>query len=98
MPASYETDLAQLTELLNDFDTIILMKVGPVLPQLLTALKNLDLLESTLYAERVGMPEEFVARGPALQALANQRRPYLSLLIVKPSQTGRRTDASTGIS
>lgn len=87
LPASYETDGEALRQLLADFDTVILMKVGPVLPQILTALEEMDLLESALYAERVGMPEEQMAHGPDLKALKNQRRPYLSLLIVKRDRT-----------
>ena len=87
LPASYETDADELRRLLADFDTVILMKVGPVLPQILAALEEMDLLESTLYAERVGMPEEQMAQGLELKALKNQRRPYLSLLIVKRDRT-----------
>jgi precorrin-2/cobalt-factor-2 C20-methyltransferase len=83
LPASYETDAAQLRRLLADFDTVILMKVGRVLPQILEALAEMDLLNSTVYAERVGMPEERIAFGAELAALRNERRPYLSLLIVK---------------
>jgi precorrin-2 methylase len=62
---------------------VILMKVGPVLPQILAAVDELNLLESSLYAERVGMPEEQIARGAEIRTLLNQRRPYLSLLIVR---------------
>jgi precorrin-2/cobalt-factor-2 C20-methyltransferase len=83
LPASYETDAAQLRRLLADFDTVILMKVGRVLPQILEALAEMDLLDSTVYAERVGMPEERIVFGPDLATLRNERRPYLSLLIVK---------------
>lgn len=83
LPASYETDESRLRHLLADFDTVILMKVGRVLPQILEALEEMGLLESSLYAERVGMPEEQIAVGSELQALKNQRRPYLSLLIVR---------------
>ena len=83
LPASYETDAGQLSRLLADYDTIILMKVGRVLPQILAALEEMDLLESTLYAERVGMPEERIALGPELKQLRDQRRPYLSLLIIR---------------
>jgi precorrin-2/cobalt-factor-2 C20-methyltransferase len=86
LPASYETDAAQLRRLLADYETVILLKVGPVLPQILTALEEMGLLESTLYAERVGMPEERIALGPEVRALHNQRRPYLSLLIVRRDQ------------
>jgi precorrin-2/cobalt-factor-2 C20-methyltransferase len=78
-------DTADLRRLLADFDTVILMKAGPVLPQVLATLAELNLLETTLYAEYVGLEEERLLLGPAL--LANfgpgQQGPYLSLLIVK---------------
>ncbi len=83
LPASYETDAAQLCRLLTDYETVIMLKVGPVLPQILAAVEEMGLLDSTLYAERVGMPEELIAVGPEVRALHNQRRPYLSLLIVR---------------
>jgi precorrin-2/cobalt-factor-2 C20-methyltransferase len=83
LPASYETDATQLRRLLADYETVILLKVGPALPQILAALAEMDLLNSTLYAERVGMPEERIALGSEIRALHNQRRPYLSLLIVR---------------
>lgn len=90
LPASYETDAVQLRRLLADYETIILMKVGTVLPQILNALDELDLLGSALYAERVGMPEEFIATGVELRALRNQRRPYLSLLMVRRGENPGR--------
>ncbi len=83
LPASYETEATKLRRLLADYETVILLKVGPVLPQILAALEEMDLLDSTLYAERVGMPEERIALGSAIRALHHQRRPYLSLLIVR---------------
>jgi precorrin-2/cobalt-factor-2 C20-methyltransferase len=83
LPASYETDVAQLRQLLANFDTVILMKVGRVLPQVLAALADLNLIDESLYAERVGMPEERIVLGRDLSALRDQVRPYLSLLIVR---------------
>ena len=81
LPASYETDGEMLRTLLHQFDTIILMKAGPVLPQLLTALKENNLLKSTVYAERIGMPEEKIITD--LQQLPSEPAPYMSLLIVR---------------
>lgn len=81
VPANHETDAAHLRRLLRDADTLILMKVGSVMPQVLTALEELDLLDNTIYAERVGMPEELIMRD--VRTLRGQRRPYLSLLIVR---------------
>ena len=80
LPASYETDAQALGRLLQDFDTVILMKVGPVLPRLLAALEELGLLDRAFYAERVGMPEERLVLD--LHSLPPEPAPYLSLLIV----------------
>ncbi|HMR68235.1 MAG TPA: precorrin-2 C(20)-methyltransferase [Anaerolineae bacterium] len=86
LPASYETDTAALRRLLLEFDTVILMKVGPVLPQVVAALEALALLDSAVYAERVGMPEECLIQGQDILSLRNERRPYLSLLIVRKAK------------
>ena len=83
LPASYETDATQLRQLFTTYETVIFLKVGPVLPQILAALDEVGLLESALYAERVGMPEEQIVQGVDIRSLHNQRRPYLSLLIVR---------------
>ncbi len=80
LPASYETDAATLGRLLQDFDTVILMKAGPVLPRLLAALEELGLLDRAFYAERVGMPEERLVLD--LRSLPPEPMPYLSLLVV----------------
>ena len=85
LPASYETDANRLRELLRTFDTVILMKAGTVLPQLLDAIDELGLLETTVYGERVGMPEEVLVTD--VTTLRGQRRPYLSLLIVRKGPT-----------
>ena len=86
LPASYETDADRLRDLLRTFDTVILMKAGTVLPQLLDAIDALGLAETTVYGERVGMPEEVLVTD--VTTLRGQRRPYLSLLIVRKAQTG----------
>ena len=90
LPASYETDAAALRQLFTTYETVIFLKVGPVLPQILAALDEVGLLEAAVYAERVGMPEEEIVQGAAIRALHNQRRPYLSLLLVRgQNQTNR---------
>jgi precorrin-2/cobalt-factor-2 C20-methyltransferase len=81
MPASYETDAATLRRLLTDFETIVLMKAGSALPAIVAALEELNLIDHALYAERVGMPEELIVRD--LRTLDPQRRPYLSLVIIR---------------
>jgi precorrin-2 C20-methyltransferase (EC 2.1.1.130)/cobalt-factor II C20-methyltransferase (EC 2.1.1.151) len=81
MPASYETDAATLRRLLTDFETVVLMKAGSALPAIVAALEELNLIDHALYAERVGMPEELIVRD--LRTIDPQRRPYLSLVIIR---------------
>ena len=87
LPASYETDAAALRRLLADFDTVILLKVGPVLPRIVAALREAGLLAHTIYAERVGMPEERIIHD--ITALPDAPAPYLSLLIVRRPEAER---------
>lgn len=82
IPASYDIAPSRLQQLLNEFETVVFMKVGPVLPQMVSLLATMNLLETTLYAERVGMPEETIRRGSELVGLT-EPKPYLSLLIVR---------------
>ena len=88
LPASYETSAEVLQDLFDRFDTVILLKVGTVLPQILEAVEGLGLLDSAVYGERVGMPEEVLVTD--VRSLKGQRRPYLSLLIVR--KEGRPID------
>ncbi len=81
LPASYETSAATLQRLLTDFETVVFMKAGAALPTIVKALRQLDLLDHALYAERVGLDGEFITRD--LRALDPRRRPYLSLVIVR---------------
>jgi precorrin-2/cobalt-factor-2 C20-methyltransferase len=84
VPASQAVQSAHLQRLCNDFETVILMKVGHVLPQVLIALETVGLLDRALYAEHVGMPDEQIVRD--VSSLRGQRRPYLSLLIIRQGE------------
>ncbi len=83
IPASRETNLAGLRRLLADFATLVLMKAGPVFPQIMDALEELGLVEQAVYVERLGLPEERVVRGADLRQMERVRQPYLSLMIVR---------------
>lgn len=79
LPAPAEA--AVLRALCAQFETVILMKVGRTLPQLVAILDELGLLAGTVYAEHLGMPEERIVRDVA--SLRGYVAPYLSLLIVR---------------
>lgn len=81
VPASEQIDSKQLRSLLTDFETVILMKVGTVLPQIIKLLEELELQERVIFAEKVGMPEEYITQD--LAALREKQNSYLSLLIVQ---------------
>ncbi len=85
LPASYETDLPALKALMQQFDTVVFLKAGTVLAQLLAAVDELGLTATSIYGEKVGMPEETLETD--VSVLAGQNRPYLSLLIVRKPET-----------
>ena len=81
VPAAY--GVAAVDRLLADFDTLVLMKVKPLLDELIVWLQTRDLLAETLFIERVGAPDERTFAGADLLALLGTKVSYLSLLIVK---------------
>lgn len=81
VPATDDTNADTLRQLCVSFETVIVMKVGRVLPQLVAALEELGLLNQATYAEHVGMPEERIVRD--VSHLRAYQGPYLSLLIVR---------------
>ena len=81
VPAAY--GVAAVDRLLPEFDTLVLMKVKPLMDELLDWLQQRGLLEAAHFIERVGAPGERALAGRALLALRGQTVHYLSLLIVK---------------
>ena len=79
VPAAYGVGMVE--GLLDDFDTLVLMKVKPLLDELIDLLARRGLLEHTCFIEKAGAPEERVVRDVA--SLRGQTVNYLSLLIVK---------------
>ena len=61
---------------------MVLLKVGRRWRWLRPMLVELELLESALYGERVGWPEQLVV--PAA-SVAAEERPYLSLVLLRPA-------------
>lgn len=60
VPASY--GLADLDALLGQFDTVVLMKIGPELPRITAALDARGLLPCAVYVSRATMPEQHIER------------------------------------
>ena len=81
VPAAY--GVSMLPRLLHDFDTLVLMKVKPVLDELIDWLMKHGLLGEAHFVEKVGAEDERSVSGDALLALRGQKVSYLSLVIVR---------------
>lgn len=79
IPAAYGT--AVIERLLDEFDTLVLMKVKPLLDEVLELLERRGLSASSCFVEKVGAPEQRVVRD--LASLRGEKVNYLSLLLVQ---------------
>ena len=81
VPAAYGVDA--LDRLLPEFDTLVLLKVKPLIEPLFDWLGERGLLQGADFIERCGAPDERVYRGAEMLALRGQPVSYLSLLLVR---------------
>lgn len=82
VPAAY--GVSAIERLLHDFDTLVLLKVKPLIGELIDWLQQRALLTHTRFIERCGAPDERVMTTPdELLSLRNTKVSYLSLMIVK---------------
>ena len=79
IPAAFEQE--NLRKTLDEFDTVVLMKVSRVFDGIYELLRELGLEQKAVYVSRVGSPEQEVVFD--LARLVGQKLDYLSLLIVR---------------
>lgn len=80
VPAAY--GVTALDRLLADFDTLVLLKVKPLIDELFDWLQARGLLDGASFIERCGAPDERVLRGAQMLALRGSKVSYLSLMLV----------------
>jgi precorrin-2/cobalt-factor-2 C20-methyltransferase len=85
VPAAYGVDLVE--RLLDDFDTLVLMKVKPLVDELVDLFERRGLLDDACFVEKAGSPEERIVRD--LRTLRGSPVNYLSLMLVKNPQRRR---------
>lgn len=73
-------DLRGLRETLQEFDTVVLMKVGSKLNKIISLLKELGLLKQAILVSRVGHENEKII--PDLTKLRDKKIGYLSVILV----------------
>ena len=79
VPAAY--GIAAVERMLDDFDTLVLMKVKPLLDDLIDLLERRGLLQHSRFIEKAGSPVERIVHDVA--TLKGSKVNYLSLLLVK---------------
>ncbi|VAW99543.1 Cobalt-precorrin-2 C(20)-methyltransferase [hydrothermal vent metagenome] len=85
IPAGY--GLAVISTLLQQFDTLVLLKVKPLLDDIIDLLDTHGLHPHSHFIEKAGSPEERIVHNIA--NLKGQKVNYLSLMIVKNPQRQR---------
>lgn len=81
LPLSYEGDLERIEAMIKQFDALVVMKPGKRMTALISRLGQLGLFESSLYVEKVGMPEERIIHD--LSSVPEDIGPYFSLIIIR---------------
>lgn len=79
IPAAYGVEV--IDHLLDEFDTLALLKVKPLVDEVIELLEKRDLLASSVFIEKVGAPDERVIRDVA--SLKGEKVNYLSLMLVQ---------------
>jgi precorrin-2/cobalt-factor-2 C20-methyltransferase len=85
IPAAY--GIAVIEKLLIDFDSLVLIKVKPLLEDIINLLEKHNLLQHSSFVEKAGAPEERIVTDIA--SLRGQKVNYLSLILVKNPDRAR---------
>ena len=70
-----------IDHLLDDFDTLVLLKVKPLIDEVIELLERRNLLATSCFIEKVGSPDERIVRDVA--SLKGEKVNYLSLMLVQ---------------
>ncbi|TXT31886.1 MAG: precorrin-2/cobalt-factor-2 C20-methyltransferase [Rhodocyclaceae bacterium] len=79
IPAAYGVEI--IDHLLDEFDTLALLKVKPLVDEVVELLERRELLTTSVFIEKVGSPEERIVRDVA--SLKGEKVNYLSLMLVQ---------------
>jgi len=85
IPAAYGVGV--IDHLLDEFDTLVLLKVKPLIGEVLELLERRGLLATSCFIEKVGAPDQRIVRDVA--SLKHEKVNYLSLLLVQNPKRAR---------
>ena len=75
------SSVAQVIKTLEEFDTVVLMKVGAKLDKIIRLLKKMRLIQRSVLISRLGQENETVVKD--MSTLTDKKSGYLSVIIVK---------------
>lgn len=78
IPATY--GLEDLRGILRSFDSVVLMKVSSIMPELVQVLEEENLLDQSIYVERATTDEQRIVHD--LRSIRNDRCVYFSMVVV----------------
>jgi precorrin-2/cobalt-factor-2 C20-methyltransferase len=78
LPANY---IGDLRDVLMQFETVVLMKVSKVFSNIVSTLKEVDLLDKAVYVARVGMEDEKIERD--LRKVREEDLNYFSIVLIR---------------
>lgn len=79
LPATYEDK--KLEQTIEDFDTVVLIKVNNVMDKIISTLEKLDLKNNAIFVSKAGLPDEEIVVD--LDGLKKRRLNYLSMILIK---------------
>lgn len=79
-------NLEGLREALAEFETVVLMKVGSKLKDIIGLLREMDLIETSVLVSHAGHSDEIIIRD--MDSLREKKLGYLSVIIVKHKKEG----------
>jgi precorrin-2/cobalt-factor-2 C20-methyltransferase len=82
VPANY--GVGDLDSILQAFDTIVLMKIGPEMPTIIGALERANLLDRAVYVAKATMKEQRIVRD--LRAVGAERGDCFAMVIVSKKE------------
>lgn len=85
VPAAY--GIETLDSLIDQFDTLVLIKVKPLLDEIIDLLDKRGIISEARFVEKVGSPDERTVSD--ISTLRNQKVNYLSLMLVRNPNRSR---------
>ena len=82
VPATYGVE--DLKQIVLTFDTVLLMKVKSIMPQIIEVIQSLDLMDNAFYVSKATTSEEYILRD--LHQVNTERCEYFSMVVISRRQ------------